>query len=54
MPVRKVVSFKMKDRADKILSLLTSGSRMEVAELARQLGVSAVTVRKDLDALEVS
>lgn len=42
----------MKDRADKILSFLTSETKMEVAALAERLGVSTVTMRKDLDALE--
>lgn len=42
----------MKDRETRILSLLGETGRMEVAELARRLDVSAVTVRKDLDDLE--
>lgn len=42
----------MKNRADKILSLLTDETRIEVSALAEKLGVSAVTIRKDLDALE--
>lgn len=42
------------DRSSDILSLLTnaSGAQMDVADLARSLGVSQVTIRKDLDALE--
>lgn len=42
----------MKDRKNKILELLTSHGKMEVAMLSDQLGVSQVTIRKDLDALE--
>ena len=42
----------MKDRTNQILELLTLENRMEVSELAVKLGVSQVTVRKDLDALE--
>lgn len=39
-------------RETQILELLSQFGRMEVAALARELGVSQVTVRKDLDALE--
>ena len=42
----------MKNRTNKILELLTSDKKIEVSHLAEQLGVSQVTVRKDLDALE--
>ncbi len=42
----------MKDRTNQILELLSESHRIEVTELARILGVSQVTVRKDLDALE--
>ncbi len=40
------------DRSTRILELLTEDHRIEVSRLAKMLGVSAVTVRKDLDALE--
>lgn len=42
----------MGEREKQILEILTSEQRAEVAELARRLNVSQVTVRKDLDALE--
>lgn len=42
----------MNKRDNAILELLSEHGRMEVAVLARQLSVSPVTVRKDLDALE--
>ena len=42
----------MNKRDNGILALLSEHGRMEVSALARQLGVSAVTMRKDLDALE--
>ena len=42
----------VKDRTNQILELLTKENRMEVSELASKLGVSQVTMRKDLDALE--
>lgn len=42
----------MKNRTNKILELLTSEKKIVVSHLAEQLGVSQVTVRKDLDALE--
>jgi DeoR/GlpR family transcriptional regulator of sugar metabolism len=42
----------MAKRDNQILDILTSEHRVEVAELSRRLGVSEVTVRKDLDALQ--
>lgn len=42
----------MKNRTNKILELLTQENRMEVSALSEMLGVSQVTIRKDLDALE--
>ena len=42
----------MINRGTKILEILTAHKRIEVARLAEMLGVSQVTVRKDLDALE--
>lgn len=42
----------MKKRENAILELLSESGRMEVAVLAEKLGVSQVTARKDLDALE--
>lgn len=42
----------MKDRTTQILSLLAEERKIEVTALAGVLGVSQVTVRKDLDALE--
>ena len=42
----------MKNRINKILELLTVENKIEVSMLAKQLGVSQVTVRKDLDQLE--
>lgn len=42
----------MKNRTNKILELLTQENKMEVALLSEKLGVSQVTIRKDLDALE--
>lgn len=44
----------MKDRTQKILEMLTVRNRMEVSALAQRLGVSKVTIRKDLDLLEQS
>ena len=41
-----------KDRTNQILELLTDEERVEVAELSQRLGVSQVTIRKDLDELE--
>ena len=40
------------DRTSRILELLVREKKMEVAEISAQLGVSQVTVRKDLDAME--
>lgn len=42
----------MKNRTNKILELLTKNQKIEVAVLSKELGVSQVTIRKDLDALE--
>ena len=42
----------MPSRTNRILELLTEHTRLEVTELARELGVSQVTMRKDLTALE--
>lgn len=42
----------MNKRDNGILTLLSEHGRMEVAALERRLGASAVTTRKDLDALE--
>lgn len=42
----------MKEREKKILELLTEHERMDVSELSERLGVSQVTIRKDLIALE--
>lgn len=42
----------MKNRKSKILEILTSHQRIEVAALSEELGVSQVTIRKDLDTLE--
>ena len=42
----------MKNRTNKILELLVVEKKIEVATLARQLNVSQVTMRKDLDELE--
>ncbi len=44
----------MKQRHTKILELLTQNKRMEVTTLSEILGVSQVTIRKDLDLLEDS
>ena len=43
---------KKEDRTNQILELLVKEKKMEVAELSAHLGVSQVTVRKDLDAME--
>ena len=40
------------DRTSQILELLVKEKKLEVAELSAHLGVSQVTVRKDLDAME--
>lgn len=42
----------MKKRENTILEILSEVGRIEVTVLAERLGVSQVTVRKDLDALE--
>lgn len=42
----------MGERERRILEILLAEKRADVSELARRLGVSQVTVRKDLDALE--
>ena len=42
----------MKKRETMILELLSQHGKMEVTSLAEQVGVSQVTIRKDLDALE--
>ncbi len=42
----------MSKRADQILEILTNETKIEVSFLAEKLGVSQVTVRKDLDDLE--
>ena len=42
----------MANRDTKILELLTSREKVEVSQLSELLGVSEVTVRKDLDALQ--
>lgn len=41
----------MKNRANRILELLIEHKKIEVAELSKELEVSQVTIRKDLDAL---
>ncbi len=48
----KPVIFMKKQREKEILSLLVDRRRIEVTELSSLLGVSQVTIRKDLDALE--
>lgn len=42
----------MKDRTYRILELLTSNKKMNVSDLSKELNVSQVTIRKDLDYLE--
>lgn len=42
----------MKNRTNKILELLTQENKIEVSILSEKLGVSQVTIRKDLDDLE--
>lgn len=42
----------MNERQNKILTLLSKEKKMEVAALSQLLGVSQVTIRKDLDQLE--
>ena len=46
------MGIRVKERETKILELLAKEKRLEVAALAQVLGVSSVTVRKDLDTLE--
>lgn len=41
-----------RDRSTEILELLTREGKIEVAQLSQLLGVSQVTIRKDLDELE--
>lgn len=43
---------KKEDRTSQILNLLVKERKLEVAQLSAHLGVSQVTVRKDLDAME--
>ena len=43
---------KMNKRANQILELLTEENKIEVSLLSEKLGVSQVTVRKELDELE--
>ena len=43
---------KIQERQNRILEILHDNDRMEVADLARETGVSLVTMRKDLNALE--
>ena len=42
----------MNERQKTILTLITKNESMEVVELSRLLGVSQVTIRKDLNKLE--
>ncbi len=42
----------MKNRENKILELLVQDNKIEVTQLSDTLGVSQVTIRKDLDSLE--
>lgn len=46
------MSAKQEARTQQILNLLSEQKKVDVAALAAQLGISQVTVRKDLDALE--
>ena len=41
-----------KDRTEQILQLLTRNHQLDVAVLSKELGVSPVTMRKDLDEME--
>jgi DeoR/GlpR family transcriptional regulator of sugar metabolism len=50
--VARVPSLDEHARSQAILSALGATGRVEVNDLAQQLAVSAVTIRKDLDALE--
>jgi DeoR/GlpR family transcriptional regulator of sugar metabolism len=47
-----VMTDKQSERQKKILEIITSEDRIEVARLAELTGVSRVTLRKDLDRLE--
>ena len=42
----------MAKRDSDILQIVTTEKKVEVASLAERLGVSTVTMRKDLDALQ--
>ena len=42
----------MSKRDSRILDIITSEKQVEVADLAARMGVSTVTMRKDLDALQ--
>ncbi len=42
----------MQERIHKILELLTETQKIDVSTLSNTLGVSQVTIRKDLDTLE--
>ena len=44
----------MNKRQTQILELLTQNKKIEVTKLSELLGVSQVTIRKDLDALAES
>lgn len=46
------MEYSMKNRENKILELLIQENKVEVSLLSEALGVSQVTIRKDLDALE--
>ena len=46
------MSAKQEIRLTKIIELLSSQKKMDVASIAEQMGVSQVTLRKDLDTLE--
>lgn len=41
-----------KDRTEQILQLLTKDGQIDVAVLSKEIGVSQVTIRKDLDEME--
>jgi DeoR/GlpR family transcriptional regulator of sugar metabolism len=45
-------SFEAQARRERILRLLKQNGQVRVADLAKALGVSQVTVRADLEALE--
>lgn len=46
------MSVKQENRAERILKLLSAQKKLDVAAIAGAMGVSQVTARKDLDALE--